>query len=85
MNGQMFELTLARLYTDPLFRNRFILNSVEALKDCELTDSERNELFKIDKPGLLMASHSFLHKRKKRFSKQTFLKKLFKKVRVKLF
>ncbi len=72
----MLESTLALLYTDPDFRNRFMVDSMKALIDCDLSDSERESLFKIDKTGLLMASRSFFHKRKKRFSAQSYIKKL---------
>lgn len=82
LSAQTFELTLARLYTDPVFRSQFLSDSLVALKNCELTDDERKSLLKIDQAGLLMASHSFLHKRKKRFSNRSVLKKLTFKLKI---
>lgn len=67
MSSQSFEITLARLYTDPAFRNRFMADPEDTLADCDLTADEQNDMMAIDKAGLLMASRSFLHKRKKRF------------------
>jgi hypothetical protein len=77
---------LTRLYTDPAFRNSFLLDAEKALVDSELTSSEKADLIAIDRPGLLMASDSFRHKRKKRIRKSyltrlsTFIKQRFIKV-----
>ena len=64
MSALTFENTLARLYTDPNFREKFLSNPLEALELCDLIHAEKEDLMAIDKAGLLMASHSFLHKRK---------------------
>lgn len=66
MSAQSFELTLARLYTDTEFRALFLASPWQALADCDLSEQERAQFLLIDKAGLIMASHSFLHKRKKR-------------------
>ncbi len=68
MSAQSFEITLARLYTDPHFRGRFLSNPNDTLNKCDLTDSERADLMAIDKSGLILAACSFLHKRKNRSS-----------------
>lgn len=70
MSAQSFEVVLARLYTDPAFRNQFINDPKGTLMNCDLTTEEQNDLMAIDRAGLLMASRSFHHKRKKRFSNQ---------------
>jgi hypothetical protein len=67
----MFEMTLARLYTDATFRSRFLTQPEDALKNCGLTAAEKIDLMDIDRAGLLMASRSFLHKRKKRVLSRT--------------
>lgn len=66
MSAQSFETTLVRLYTDPKFRNSFLENPEVTLEDCDLTPSEKVDLIAIDRAGLLMASHSFHYKRRKR-------------------
>lgn len=68
MSAQSFEITLARLYTDPKFRSQFLETPEKALQNSNLTASEQADLIAIDRAGLLMASHSFLRKRKKRSS-----------------
>jgi len=67
LSAQSFEVTLARLYTDPTFRNQFMTDPKSTLVNCNLTAEEQDDLMAIDRAGLLMASRSFLHKRKKRF------------------
>ena len=73
MSAQSFEVTLARLYTDPTYRKYFLDNPEAALAACDLSDSERKDLSEIDKAGLLMASRSFYHKRKKRLSSRSIM------------
>ncbi len=65
MSAQTFEFILARLYTVPDFRSQFLADPIKALADYELTPEEQRELVHIDKAGLVMASNSFLSKRKK--------------------
>jgi hypothetical protein len=69
MSAPSFEITLAKLYTDPDFRKLFLENPVRVLSNCDLTEEERKDLMDIDKTGLLMASHSYYHKREKRKDK----------------
>ncbi len=64
MSAQSLEKTMARLYTDRDFRNLFLSDPGLALVKCELTAVEQADMMAIDKAGLLMASHSFYHKRK---------------------
>jgi hypothetical protein len=78
LSAQSFEITLARLYTDPVFRNRFLENSEKSLVGIDLSAAEKDELLAIDRAGLLMASRSFLNKRKKRFGHHSRLKLLTK-------
>ena len=78
MSAQTFELTLAKLYTDPDFRKLFLNDPQSALAACELTPTERNALLAIDKAGLIMASHSFMHKREKR--KKSWWRRVLEKV-----
>lgn len=66
MSANAFELTLARLYTDRAFRQLFLAEPEKALAECDLTAEEKAQLMAIDKAGLVMAAHSFLHKRNKR-------------------
>ena len=70
LSAQSFEIALARLYTDPKFRSQFIADPKSVLVNCDLTFEEKNDLLAIDKAGLLMASHSFFHKRKKRVTRR---------------
>ncbi|MCS5709885.1 hypothetical protein [Candidatus Berkiella aquae] len=66
MSAQSFELTLARLYTDQAFRQLFLAAPEKALAECDLSMDEKTQLMTIDKAGLIMAAHSFMHKRHKR-------------------
>ena len=68
MSAQSFEVILVRLYTDPEFRRAFMSNPEIALGEADLTLDERADLIAIDRAGLLMASSSFLHKRRRRIS-----------------
>lgn len=63
MSAQGFEIVLARLYTDPAYRNRFLEAPEAALADQPLTDDERADLIAVDRAGLVMAAHSFDRKR----------------------
>jgi hypothetical protein len=66
MSAQSFEIVLARLYTDVTFRQLFLTQPQTALANYHLTELEYADLIAIDKAGLLMASHSFAHKKDKR-------------------
>jgi len=78
LSAQTFEIILAKLYTDHHFRRLFLQDPQTALRHCELTPEEKFELMDIDKAGLLMASHSFFHKRKKRIHKPSIFSHLRK-------
>lgn len=62
MSGRV-ELMLARLYTDELFRERFLAAPEELLTASDLTPAERAELRELDTVGLRMHAHSLLSKR----------------------
>lgn len=66
MSAQAFETALARLYTDPDFRSRFLADPESALADQGLTCEERNDLIGVDRAGLVMAAQSFARKRSAR-------------------
>jgi hypothetical protein len=66
MSAPTLELTLAKLYTDPDFRKAFLNDPNKALAQCKLSEEEHVALLAIDKAGLIMASHSYMHKRQKR-------------------
>ncbi len=63
MSALTVEKTLAELFTDPVFREKFLLNPVDALARRDLTEAEKADFITMDKAGLLMASQSFFHKR----------------------
>lgn len=84
MSAQAFEETLAKLYTNTAFREYFLTHPSRALMGCDLSDDERDELLKIDKAGLVMASRSFQSKRQKRmgrFSSMAKIRKLISRLR----
>ncbi len=64
MSAQSFETILARLYVDPEFRGKFLAEPYTTLKDCNLSELEKEDFMKMDRAGLIMASQSFLKKRK---------------------
>lgn len=66
MSAQGLETVLARLYTDPEFRNRFLEAPETALADQELSAQERADLAVLDRAGLVMAAHSYHRKRQGR-------------------
>jgi len=78
MSAQTFEFTLAKLYTDADFRKLFLNDPQSALAESELSIDERTALLAIDKAGLIMASHSFMHKREKR--KKSWWRRVVEKV-----
>jgi hypothetical protein len=66
MSARSFESLLARLYTDAEFRKSFLNDPGVALEGAHLTEEEKSDLRAIDRTGLVMAAHSFFHKRKRR-------------------
>jgi hypothetical protein len=66
MSARSFESFLARLYTDADFRKKFLNEPDTALNGADLTDEEKSDLRAIDRTGLVMAAHSFFHKRNNR-------------------
>lgn len=63
MSAQAFETTLARLYTDPAFRELFLAFPERALEGGLLTAEEMADLQAVDRTGLVMAAHSYYRKR----------------------
>jgi hypothetical protein len=63
LSAQEFESVLARLYTDPDFRSRFLEAPEAALADQPLSENEKADLAAIDRAGLVMASQSYYRKR----------------------
>jgi len=66
LSAQGLETALARLYTDPDFRDRFLQAPESALSDQDLSAGERDDLLALDRAGLVMAARSYQHKRQGR-------------------
>lgn len=66
MSAQVFEIVLARLYSDSEFRQLFLREPLDAIAEYELSTDEISSLLAIDKAGLVMASNSIEHKLAKR-------------------
>ena len=66
MSSPVFEVALARLYTDTSFREEFLLDPAMALAHIDLTATERADLAGIDRAGLVMAAASYSSKRARR-------------------
>ena len=58
------EIFLARLYTDEKFLNQFLQTPESTIQDNQFSEPEKASLLAINKADLLMAAHSFNHKRK---------------------
>lgn len=63
MSSATLETTLARLYTDDQFRERFLAGPAQALDHIDLTIEERAALLKMDRDGLALAAASYARKR----------------------
>ena len=63
MTGPRFEIVLARLYTDEMFRARFLANPEQAALAEGLTPAEAQALGAVDREGLDLAAKSFEKKR----------------------
>ena len=78
MSAQTFETFLARLYTDKGFRDAFLELPEQCLRNEDLTREETDDLLRLDRPGILMASHSFQHKMEKRkLRKRSIFQRMF--------
>jgi len=64
MNTPNLEMFLARIYTDPQTRARFLANPLSEAAQAGLTDEQCRALEGIDRVGVQMAARSFAHKRK---------------------
>ena len=63
MSYPIFEYTLAKLLTDTDFLNLFLGSPERALNGMDLTQFEKEALFKMDRGELVLASTSFQKKR----------------------
>ena len=63
MNPIAFEQFLAKLYTDPAFRARFLAAPQAEAARAGLPAEQCRALSAIDRVGLQMAARSFAHKR----------------------
>ncbi len=63
MSTATLEMTLAQLYTDDEFRERFLQNPADAIAPIALSDAERSALVSIDRDGLMLAAASYARKR----------------------
>jgi hypothetical protein len=66
MNEPPLESFLARLYTDPAMRARFLADPSSEAEQAGLSLTHRAAVLKIDPIELRLATRSFAHKRHKR-------------------
>jgi hypothetical protein len=66
MNEPPLESFLARLYTDPVMRARFLADPLSEAEQAGLSPAHRAAVLKIDPIELRLAARSFAHKRRKR-------------------
>ena len=66
MNEPPLESFLARLYTDPEMRARFLADPSSEAERAGLSSAHRAAVLKIDPIELRLAARSFAHKRRKR-------------------
>ncbi len=79
MSATTFEIILARLYCDPIFRQAFLANPQTAIQNYDLTTSEQRALFQLDRTGLVMAARSFQAKKDSRAKRRPGLFAFFNK------
>ena len=63
MTGPLFEIVLARLYTDAGFRERFLAAPLQVALGEGLSEEEARAMAGVDRVGLELAAHSFEKKR----------------------
>ena len=63
MTGARFEAVLARLYTDEVFRRRFLASPSEEAARAGLDEREARALAAVDPAALELAARSFARKR----------------------
>jgi hypothetical protein len=64
MHSSRLETFLARLFTDAEFREAFMQDARRVAEAQCLDAAERDAVLAIDRPGLLLAAHSFAAKRR---------------------
>ena len=74
MSAQRFETFLARVYSDRLFRERFLATPTQVVEEAGLDEQERRAALDMDEPGLLMAARSYEFKRAFRRPRRSLLR-----------
>jgi hypothetical protein len=74
MSSQQFETFLARLYSDRVFRERFLAAPERVVAEAGLDEHERRAALEMDQPGLLMAARSYEFKRASRRPRRSLLR-----------
>jgi hypothetical protein len=74
MSSQQFETFLARLYSDRVFRARFLATPEEVVQDAGLDAQQQRAALEMDKAGLLMAARSYEFKRACRRPRRSLLR-----------
>lgn len=64
MNTPALEVFLARVYTDPEVRARFLADPCAEAARAGLTDEQCRALARVDRTGIEMAARSFARKRR---------------------
>lgn len=85
MTEPPLESFLARLYTDPEMRARFLADAESEARQAGLSPADRAAVLRIDPVELRLAARSFAHKRRKRANghsrRPTILGRWLKKLR----
>ena len=74
MSSQRFETFLARVYSDRLFRERFLATPAQVVEEAGLDEQELRAALDMDEPGLLMAARSYEFKRASRRPRRSLLR-----------
>ena len=74
MSSQQFETFLARLYSDGVYRERFLEAPERVVAEAQLNEQEQRAALGMDRPGLLMAARSYEFKRSSRRPRRSLLR-----------
>lgn len=74
MSSKQFETFLARLYSDRVFRERWLATPEQVVHEAGLDDQQQRAALALDKPGLLMAARSYEFKRACRRPRRSLLR-----------